>query len=153
MDNKNFVVLFDLNEIRPDGREFRMNSSLFTSNLKVQVKVPRDTEHIANLEELTKAELSATDRVPDVVLTALGAVYVLKEFETAYDTLKPILPKLEVTEEDEWKEVANKESQLNPGKLSSSGSAWEDEVSFDESTEKPDKEDWNVDNRSVWNDD
>lgn len=149
MDNKNFVVLFDLNEIRPDGREFRMNSSLFTSKLKVQVKVPRDADHISNLEELTKAELSATDKVPDVILTPLGAVYVLKEFETAYDTLKPVLPKLEITEEDEWKDVAKKESQLNPG-LASSGSAWEDEVSFDESTEKPDKEDWNLDNRSTW---
>ena len=107
-DLKNFELYFEVAMVKSDTREYRQDSDQLVpmKTLQVCVLLPRDTEYVYNLGDVSLKELSG-EIIPDPVLTPKGLAYVKKQLESVYE-----VPKLEVTE-DEWTET---EKKLEPAK-------------------------------------
>lgn len=120
-DAKNFQFLFQLERIKIDSRDFRQDSDSFVPvghSLWIEILMPRENEYIANLSEISIAELSSNENPPAPVLTPKGYAYIKKALEMGFDSpnLKETLPE---NEGDDWGNTVDTEKSLNPEKVAS----------------------------------
>jgi hypothetical protein len=125
----NLDVVFRLDELKPDRREFKQQSMLLipTKALEVIVRVPCTNEYVYNSEKINAATLG-NDNTPTPLFTPAGLFYIHGEFEKFFSDPTPEDFEL-VPSEEEWDNDEEKKEALTED----SDDGWDDDE--DESTE------------------
>lgn len=136
---------FNWMELRPDSREFRMNSTVLEpQNFVVVVDVPETAEYLANYQEVANAQVT-NQSVPEPLFTFAAVQYCIKQAEKYFPSSVVTSDDFKQSpddedDDDEWVEEPVKEKSTK----ASDGDDWEDVIDTDDKDEKWDEntENW-----------
>lgn len=95
------VLLFRLETIQPDRRQWKPSNPLIWSGHSYGIKIPLKPEYVVNFEEIASAQINNTD-APEVVLTPSALRFCIDQFEAVMSEKKETKNN---DDNEEWEKV------------------------------------------------